>query len=185
MSIIRENIIIEKCKEIISKYNNGEISLDDALTEVNADGLNFHEAACVYNVVKHYMTGANSWGIVESETHERNMIYKLSEAISHEGRHGYYRQFTCIDNDEEDDRNIFDICLNKIKDGNVKEVVNEMQAWPESDINTYVYSDVITGNADNDGERVVYDDFTWILTVSNTGMTLFKNVNHLLNSSKG
>ena len=185
MSIIRENIIIEKCKEIISKYNNGEISLDDALTEVNADGLNFHEAACVYNVVKHYMTGANSWGIVESETHERNMIYKLSEAISHEGRHGYYRQFTCIDNDEEFNRNISDICLNKIKDGNVKEVVNEMQAWPESDINTYVYSDVITGNADNDGERVVYDDFTWILTVSNTGMTLFKNVNHLLNSSKG
>lgn len=185
MSIIRENVVIEKCKEIISKYNNGEISLDDVLTEVNADGLNFHEAACVYNVIKHYMTGANSWGIVESETHERNMIYKLSEAINHEGRHGYYRQFTCIDNNEEFNRNIFDICLKKIKDGNVKEVVNEMQAWPESDINPYVYSDVITGNADNDGERVVYDDFTWILTASNTGMTLFKNVNHLLNSSKG
>ena len=173
MSIIRENIIIEKCKDIITKYNNGGLSLDDVLTEVNADGLNFHEAACVYNVVKHYITGANSWGIVESETHERNMIYKLSEAINYEGRYDYYRQFTCID-DEEGNRNTFNACLEMIKNGNVKEVVNEMQVWPESDINPYAYSDVITGNANNDGERVVYYDFTWILTASNIGITLYK-----------
>lgn len=174
MSIIRENIIIEKCKDIITKYNNGGLLLDDVLTEVNADGLNFHEAACVYNVVKHYITGANSWGIVESETHERNMIYKVSEAIDYHGRHDYYRQFTCIDYDEEDDRNIFDIYLKKIKNGNVKEVVNEMQLVPVSDTNPYAYSDVIMGNANNDGERVVYYDFTWILTASNTGMSLYK-----------
>lgn len=174
MSIIRENIIIEKCKDIITKYNNGGLSLDDVLTEVNADGLNFHEAACVYNVVKHYITGTNSWDIVESETHERNIIYKVSEAINYHGRHDYYRQFTCIDNDEEDDRNIFDIRLKKIKNGNVKEVVNEMQVGPESDTNAYAYSDVIMGNANNDGERVVYYDFTWILTASNTGITLYK-----------
>lgn len=174
MSIIRENIIIEKCEDIITKYNNGGLSLDDVLTEVNADGLNFHEAACVYNVVKHYITGANSWGIVESETHERNMIYKVSEAIDYHGRHDYYRQFSCIDNDEEDDRNIFDIYLKKIKNGNVKEVVNEMQLVPVSDTNPYAYSDVIMGNANNDGERVVYYDFTWILTASNTGMSLYK-----------
>ena len=174
MSIIRENIIIEKCKDIITKYNNGGLSLDDVLTEVNADGLNFHEAACVYNVVKHYITGANSWGIVESETHERNMIYKLSEAINYEGRYDYYRQFTCIDDDEEGNRNTFNAFLEMIKNGNVKEVVNEMQVWPESDINPYAYSDVITGNANNDGERVVYYDFTWILTASNIGITLYK-----------
>ena len=102
------------------------------------------------------------------------MIYKLSEAINYEGRHNYYRQFTCIDDNEEGNKNTFDICLKKIKNGNVKEVVNEMQAWPESDINHYVYSDVITGNANNNRERVVYDDFTWILTASNIGMTLFK-----------
>ena len=174
MSIIRENIIIEKCKDIITKYNNGGLSLDDILTEVDADGLNFHEAACVYNVVKHYITGANSWDIVKSETDERSIIYKVSEAINYHGRHDYYRQFTCIDNDEEDDRNIFDICLKKIKNGNVKEVVNEMQLVPVSDTNSYAYSDVITGNANNDGERVVYYDFTWILTASNTGITLYK-----------
>ena len=174
MSIIRENIIIEKCKDIITKYNNGGLSLDDVLTEVDADGLNFHEAACVYNVVKHYITGANSWDIVELETHERNIIYKVSEAINYHGRHDYYRQFTCIDNDDEDDRNIFDIYLKKIKNGNVKEVVNEMQVGPVSDTKPYAYSDVITGNANNDGERVVYYDFTWILTASNTGMSLYK-----------
>lgn len=39
MSIIRENTIIEKCKDIITNYNNGGLSLDDVLTEVNADGL--------------------------------------------------------------------------------------------------------------------------------------------------
>ena len=174
MSIIRENIIIEKCKDIITKYNNGGLSLDDVLTEVDADGLNFHEAACVYNVVKHYITGTNSWDIVKSETDERSIIYKVSEAINYHGRHDYYRQFTCIDNDEEDDRNIFDICLKKIKNGNVKEVVNEMQLVPVSDTNPYAYSDVIMGNANNDGERVVYYDFTWILTASNTGMSLYK-----------
>ena len=174
MSIIRENIIIEKCKDIITKYNNGGLSLDDVLTEVDADGLNFHEAACVYNVVKHYITGANSWDIVELETHERNIIYKVSEAINYHGRHDYYRQFTCIDNDDEDDRNILNIYLKKIKNGNVKEVVNEMQVGPVSDTNSYAYSDVITGNANNDGERVVYYDFTWILTASNTCMSLYK-----------
>ena len=174
MSIIRENIVIEKCKDIIAKYNNGGLSLDDILTEVDADGLNFHEAACVYNVVKHYITGANSWDIVKSETDERSIIYKVSEAINYHGRHDYYRQFTCIDNDEEDDRNIFDIYLKKIKNGNVKEVVNEMQVWPVSDTNSYAYSDVITGNANNNGERVVYYDFTWILTASNIGITLYK-----------
>lgn len=174
MSIMRENIIIEKCKDIITKYNNGGLSLDDVLTEVDADGLNFHEAACVYNVVKHYITGANSWDIVKSETDERSIIYKVSEAINYHGRYDYYRQFTCIDNDEEDDRNIFDIYLKKIKNGNVKEVVNEMQVGPVSDTNSYAYSDVITGNANNDGERVVYYDFTWILTASNTGITLYK-----------
>ena len=174
MSIIRENIIIEKCKDIITKYNNGGLSLDDILTEVDADGLNFHEAACVYNVVKHYITGTNSWDIVKSETDERSIIYKVSEAINYHGRHDYYRQFTCIDNDDEDDRNIFDIYLKKIKNGNVKEVVNEMQVGPVSDTKPYAYSDVITGNANNDGERVVYYDFTWILTASNTGMSLYK-----------
>ena len=174
MSIIRENVVIEKCKDIITKYNNGGLSLDDVLTEVDADGLNFHEAACVYNVVKHYITGTNSWDIVKSETDERSIIYKVSEAINYHGRHDYYRQFTCIDNDEEDDRNIFDIYLKKIKNGNVKEVVNEMQLVPVSDTNPYAYSDVIMGNANNDGERVVYYDFTWILTASNTGMSLYK-----------
>ena len=174
MSIIRENIVIEKCKDIITKYNNGGLSLDDVLTEVDADGLNFHEAACVYNVVKHYITGANSWDIVELETHERNIIYKVSEAINYHGRHDYYRQFTCIDDDEEDDRNILNIYLKKIKNGNVKEVVNEMQVGPVSDTKPYAYSDVITGNANNDGERVVYYDFTWILTASNIGITLYK-----------
>ena len=174
MSIIRENIVIEKCKDIITKYNNGGLSLDDVLTEVDADGLNFHEAACVYNVVKHYITGTNSWDIVESETHERNIIYKVSEAINYHGRHDYYRQFICIDNDDEDDRNILNIYLKKMKNGNVKEVVNEMQVGPVSDTKPYAYSDVITGNANNDGERVVYYDFTWILTASNTGMSLYK-----------
>lgn len=174
MSIIRENIIIEKCKDIITKYNNGGLSLDDVLTEVNADGLNFHEAACVYNVVKHYITGANSWGIVESETHERNMIYKLSEAINYEGRYDYYRQFTCVDDDEEGNRNTFNVCLEMIKKGYTKELVDEMKGWEKSDTNPYAYSDVITGNANNDGERVVYYDFTWLLTASNIGMTLYK-----------
>ena len=174
MSIIRENIVIEKCKDIITKYNNGGLSLDDVLTEVDADGLNFHEAACVYNVVKHYITGRNSWDIVELETHERNIIYKVSEAINYHGRHDYYRQFICIDNDDEDDRNILNIYLKKMKNGNVKEVVNEMQVGPVSDTKPYAYSDVITGNANNDGERVVYYDFTWILTASNIGMSLYK-----------
>lgn len=98
MSIIRENIVIEKCKDIITKYNNGGLSLEDVLTEVNADGLNFHEAACVYNVVKYYITGTNSWSVVELETYERYIIYKVSEAINYHGRYDYYRQFACIDN---------------------------------------------------------------------------------------
>ena len=51
-----------------------------------------------------------------------------------------------------------------------------MKGWSESDIDPYKYSEVITGKANNQGERVVYDDFTWVLTASGTSITLFKRV---------
>ena len=103
-------------------------------------------------MVKHYITGTNSWDIVELETHERNIIYKVSEAINYEGRHGYYRQFTCIDYDEGNE-NTFVICINKIKKGYTKELVDKMKSWEESDTKPYEYCDIIMGNANNDWER--------------------------------
>ena len=90
-----------------------------------------------------------------------------------------YRQFTCIDRwaDEQDGNDeYFDNLLDKIINGRAKEVVEEMKCWDESDIDRYKYSEVITGKANNQGERVVYDDFTWVLTASGTSITLFKRV---------
>ena len=178
---MNKQLIIKKCQEIINLHNEYN-TLYELLETVKADGLTIYEAELVSSALDNYMSGATTWfksgvGNSMSDTTPHDIVATLrsiNNTIDHDAQ---YRQFTCIDRwgDEQDgNTEYFDPLLDKIINGRAKEVVEELKGWTESDIDVYKYSEVITGKANNHGERVVYDDFTWILTASGKTITLFK-----------
>ena len=181
---MNKQLIIKKCQEIINLHNEHN-SLYDLLETVKADGLTIYEAELVSSALDNYMSGATTWfksGVENShmsDTTPHDIVATLRSINNTIDQDALYRQFTCIDRwaDEQDGNDeYFDNLLDKIINGRAKEVVEEMKCWDESDIDPYKYSEVITGKANNHGERVVYDDFTWILTASGKTITLFKRV---------
>lgn len=180
---MNEQLIIKKCQEIINLHNEHN-SLYDLLETVKADGLTIYEAELVSSALDNYMSGATTWfksgvGNNMSDATPHDIVATLRSINNTIDQDALYRPFTCIDRwgDEQDgNTEYFDPLLDKIINGNANEVVEEMKGWSESDIDPYKYSEVITGNANNHGERVVYDDFTWILTASGKTITLFKRV---------
>ena len=179
---MNKQLIIKKCQEIINLHNEHN-TLYKLLETVKADGLTIYEAELVSSALDNYMSGATTWfkpgvgndPMSDTTPHDLVAILRsINNKIDHDVQ---YRQFTCIDRwgDEKDgNTEYFDPLLDKIINGNAKEVVEELKGWTESDIDVYKYSEVITGKANNHGERVVYDDFTWILTASGKTITLFK-----------
>ena len=180
---MNKQLIIKKCQEIINLHNEYN-TLYELLETVKADGLTMYEAELVSSALDNYMTGATTWfksglGNSMSDTTPHDIVATLRSINNTIDQDALYRQFTCIDrwNDEQDgNTEYFESLLDKIINGRAKEVVEEMKGWDESDIDPYKYSEVITGKANNHGERVVYDDFTWVLTASGTSITLFKRV---------
>lgn len=86
-----------------------------------------------------------------------------------------FKQFTSIDR-WDDNAECFDELANRIKTNKTDElinVINEMLTWAESNLDTCNYSDVVNGKANNSGEVVVYENNTYILTASETTITLF------------
>ena len=179
---MNKQLIIKKCQEIINLHNEYN-SLYDLLETVKADGLTMYEAELVSSVLDNYMNGATTWvksgaeNDPMSDITPHDIVATLRSINNPIDQDALYRQFVCIDKwgDEQDGNDEhFGNLLNKIINGRAKEVVEEMKGWDESGINPYKYSEVITGKANNHGERVVYDDFTWILTASGKTITLFK-----------
>ena len=179
---MNKQLIIKKCQEIINLHNEYN-TLYDLLETAKADGLTIYEAELVSSALDNYMSGATTWvkpGIgreTMNDTTPYDIVATLRSINNTINQGAFYRQFTCIDRwgDEQDGNDeYFDNLLDKIINGRAKEVVEEMKCWDESDIDRYKYAEVITGKANNHGERVVYDDFTWILTASGTTITLFK-----------
>ena len=181
---MNKQLIIKKCQEIINLHNDHN-TLYELLETVKADGLTIYEAELVSSALDNYMSGATTWlksGISNgpmSDTTPHDIV-KILHTINDTTDHDVlYRQFACIDRwDDEQQGNTeyFDPMLDKILNGNAKEVVEDMKGWSESDLDLdpYKYLEVLAGKANNHGERVVYDDFTWILTASGTTITLFK-----------
>ena len=180
---MNKQLIIKKCQEIINLHNDHN-NLYKLLETVKADGLTIYEAGLVSSALDNYMSGATTWfkpgvGNNMSDTTPHDIVATLRSINNTIDQGAQYRQFTCIDRcgDEQDgNTEYFDPLLDKIINGNANKVVEEMKGWSESDIDPYNYSEVITGKANNHGERVVYDDFTWVLTASGTSITLFKRV---------
>ena len=179
---MNKQLIIKKCQEIINLHNEYN-SLYDLLETVKADGLTIYEAELVSSAIYNYVSGATTWfktsddGSPMKDTTPHDIVKLLHSINDTIDQDALYRQFVCIDKwgDEQDGNDEhFGNLLNKIINGRAKEVVEEMKGWDESGINPYKYSEVITGKANNHGERVVYDDFTWILTASGKTITLFK-----------
>lgn len=179
---MNKQLIIKKCQEIINLHNEHN-TLYELLETVKADGLTIYEAELVSSALDNYMSGATTWfksGVGDdfmNDTTPHDIVATLRSINNTFDQGAFYRLFTCIDrwNDEQDGNDEhFGNLLDKIINGRAKEVVEEMKGWDESGIDRYKYSEVITGKANNHGERVVYDDFTWILTASGTTITLFK-----------
>lgn len=179
---MNKQLIIKKCQEIINLHNEHN-TLYELLETVKADGLTIYEAELVSSALDNYMSGATTWfksGVGNdpmSDTTPHDIVATLRTINNVIDQDAFYHLFTRIDrwNDEQDDNDeYFGNLLNKIINGRAKEVVEEMKGWDESGIDPYKYSEVLTGKANNHGERVVYDDFTWILTASGTTITLFK-----------
>ena len=179
---MNKQMIIKKCQEIINLHNDHN-TFFELLKTVKADGLTIYEAELVSSALYNYVSGATTWFKTSDDSSPMRdttphdivaILRSINNNIDHDAQ---YRQFTCIDRwgDEQDgNTEYFDPLLDKIINGRAKEVVEELKGWTESDIDVYKYSEVITGKANNHGERVVYDDFTWILTASGTTITLFK-----------
>lgn len=180
---MNKQLIIKKCQEIINLHNEHN-SLYDLLETVKADGLTIYEAELVSSALDNYMSGATTWfksgvGNNMSDATPHDIVATLRSINNTIDQDALYRPFTCIDRwggEQDCNTEYFDPLLDKIINGNANEVVEEMKGWSESDIDPYKYSEVITGKANNHGERVVYDDFTWILTASGKTITLFKRV---------
>ena len=181
---MNKQLIIKKCQEIINLHNEHN-SLYDLLETVKADGLTMYEAELVSSALDNYMSGATTWvksGVGNdpmSDITPHDIVATLRSINNPIDQDALYRQFACIDKwggEQDGNTEYFDPLLDKIINGNANEVVEEMKGWSESDIDPYKYSEVITGKANNPGERVVYDDFTWVLTASGTSITLFKRV---------
>ena len=179
---MNKQLIIKKCQEIINLHNEHN-SLYDLLETVKADGLTIYEAELVSSALDNYMSGATTWfksGVGDnpmSDTTPHDIVEILRSINNTIDQGAFYRLFTCIDKwggEQDGNTEYFDPLLDKIINGNANEVVEEMKGWGESDIDPYKYSEVLTGKANNHGERVVYDDFTWILTASGKTITLFK-----------
>lgn len=83
-----------------------------------------------------------------------------------------FKQFTCIDR-WDDNAKYFDELADYIKTGEFTNVIIEMLSWAESNLDAYNYGDVINGKANNSGEVVVYEHEPFILTASETTITLF------------
>ena len=173
---MNKQLVIKKCQEIINLHNDHN-TFFELLKTAKADGLTIYEAELVSSALYNYVSGATTWFKTSDDSSPMRdttphdiveILRSINNTIDHDA---LYRQFTCIDRwgDEH-----FGNLLNKIINGRAKEVVEEMKGWDESGIDPYKYSEVLTGKANNHGERVVYDDFTWILTASGTTITLFK-----------
>lgn len=86
-----------------------------------------------------------------------------------------FKQFTSIDR-WDDNAECFDELANRIKTDKTDELINvitEMLTWAESNLDAYNYGDVVNGKANNSGEVVVYEGCSYILTASETTITLF------------
>lgn len=86
-----------------------------------------------------------------------------------------YKQVTSIERWDEN-KEYFDNLYYDIPLGSFRSVINELLTLPTSNIDPYPYQMVIDGKANNSGEDVVYNNYTYILTASSTSITLFKRV---------
>lgn len=66
--------------------------------------------------------------------------------------------------------------LNAVYDGLTIEESAFIASAIEYMFDPYSYQMVIDGKANNSGENVVYNNYTYILTASSTSITLFKRV---------
>ena len=178
--------IINACKNIIEKVN-GSTTIYELLEREMADGLTFYEAELVSQALYNYNGGCKYFfqGSGDDTLHEITP-YDVVDAlntldIATRNNSALYYQVTTIDRcgyDMEGQSNAtyFDNLLNDIMLGKAKQVVDELNKDTTSASKPKSYENIVSGKANNSQERIVFDDFTYILTASPTSVTLFRKL---------
>ena len=178
--------IINACKNIIEK-DNGSTTIYELLEREMADGLTFYEAELVSQALYNYTGGCKYFfqGSGDDTLHEITP-YDVVDAlntldIATRNNSALYYQVTTIDRcgyDREGQSNAtyFDNLLNDIMLGKAKQVVDELNKDTTSASNPQSYEKIVSGKANNSQDRIVFDDFTYILTASPTSITLFRKL---------
>ena len=73
----------------------------------------------------------------------------------------------------DDNKETFNDLLDKIKNGASAEVVDEMDSWWHSDRDIMTYKDILR-SAEELNERIVFDNYDYLLTASNNIITLYQ-----------
>ena len=178
--------VIKACKNIIDK-DNGHATIYELLEREMADGLTFYEAELVSQALYNYTEGCKYFfqGSGDDKLHEITP-YDVVDAlntldIATRNNSALYSQVTTIDRcgynrEGQSNSTYFDNLLNDIMLGRAKQVVDELNEDTTSGSNPQSYEKIVSGKANNSQERIVFDDFTYILTASPTSVTLFRKL---------
>lgn len=178
--------VIKACKNIIDK-DNGHATIYELLEREMADGLTFYEAELVSQALYNYTGGCKYFfqGSGDDTLHEitpYDVVDTLNTLdIATRNNSSLYYQVTTIDRcgynrEGQSNSTYFDNLLNDIMLGKAKQVVDELNEDTTSDSKPQSYEKIVSGKVNNSQDRIVFDDFTYILTASPTSVTLFRKL---------
>lgn len=180
------NALLNTCVNVINEYNDKN-TLYELLEVCKADGLTLYEAELACSALDNYFNGSqtfckDTYGELSDAT-PYDLVKHLQDLMKDDTRNDndLYIQISCIDRwgidmGDMSNAHYFDPLHMKIRQGNALAVVEDMKGWKESNLAPCTYETIIKGKANNSKERVVFDNFEYILTCGHTSITLFKKL---------
>jgi len=180
--------VIKACRNIIDKHNE-HTTLYELLEQEVADGLTFYEAEVVSMALDNYMAGCKYFfqGAGEETPHEITPYDVVKElqilATATKKNDTEYYQVTAVDRwgyemGSDSNAEFFDGLLTCIKNGQPKVAFDRLNDDGDSGFDNVTYIDIATGKANNCSERIVYDDFTYIMTANADAITIYKRAEY-------
>ena len=170
---MRKEVVFNKCLEVIREFHHSGDCAKYILDKIDADGLSLYEAKLVASCVGYYLTEDESWLKGETET-IHDVVSSVKAIVVSPDSTAKYEFINCIDYDANNER--FNAFFKNILAGEALDVVYIMSEGLKSNLKPYSYGEILAGNANNFGERIVYDNFMWIITASYNTITLFKRI---------
>lgn len=170
---INDTKVFNVCERIISKCM-GNNNIEEMIAMYNGKDLTYDESLLVMDII-HIYYGLNKYPLLE-ETMRYVNVLKVYECT----RNQFY-QVTAIERwgieyGDNSNAEYFDTLFNHIIGGDVKKAFDMLNDGGNSGFPLVDYDEIISGNANNAEEIVVYSDFVHIMTASAHSITIFKRV---------